>query len=187
MVPPRQRGAIMGLMECPDCDGRISDSATKCPHCGKTLKEEPVTLGIGQKIAEFIFGLIFLLALAYFVCWYFDIDISAVTKHFQKYARCDTAEVTDRVIDIIKEKRLKGTLSQDAFNNLIVKLDLVRLTKIDKDIGFCECKADLLISFNNLDDEISTPITFSATKSYENIYYEVSWSRPVDFLKLEDL
>lgn len=34
MVPP------MALTTCPECDGRVSDSATSCPHCGYPVAEK---------------------------------------------------------------------------------------------------------------------------------------------------
>ena len=30
----------MALINCPECNKEISDSARKCPHCGYPLKEE---------------------------------------------------------------------------------------------------------------------------------------------------
>jgi len=34
----------MGLIECPDCEGKVSDSAPACPHCGRPAPfEEPMT------------------------------------------------------------------------------------------------------------------------------------------------
>ena len=29
----------MGLTKCPDCDGKVSDSASACPHCGRPMKK----------------------------------------------------------------------------------------------------------------------------------------------------
>ena len=27
----------MGLIECPDCDGKVSEAAPTCPHCGRPM------------------------------------------------------------------------------------------------------------------------------------------------------
>lgn len=32
----------MGLTKCPDCDGKVSDSASACPHCGRPMKKPEV-------------------------------------------------------------------------------------------------------------------------------------------------
>lgn len=32
------RRRVMALNTCPECDGRISDQATSCPHCGYPIK-----------------------------------------------------------------------------------------------------------------------------------------------------
>jgi hypothetical protein len=31
----------MSVMSCPDCNGKVSDTATTCPHCGKPTKAAP--------------------------------------------------------------------------------------------------------------------------------------------------
>ena len=33
----------MGLLECPDCNGRVSDIAPTCPHCGRPFGEGELT------------------------------------------------------------------------------------------------------------------------------------------------
>jgi len=30
----------MGLIECPDCDGKVSDIAPACPHCGRPFESQ---------------------------------------------------------------------------------------------------------------------------------------------------
>lgn len=37
----------MTLIECPECDGQVSDLASACPHCGF-----PVAAGIRHAVAE---------------------------------------------------------------------------------------------------------------------------------------
>lgn len=32
----------MGLTNCPDCKGKVSDSATACPHCGRPMKKPEI-------------------------------------------------------------------------------------------------------------------------------------------------
>ena len=32
---------VVALCKCPDCDGQVSSSALKCPHCGCKLKVVP--------------------------------------------------------------------------------------------------------------------------------------------------
>lgn len=43
----------MSLINCPDCDHKVSDQAEKCPSCGRTIKKPQVTL-VGLLLA-FIF------------------------------------------------------------------------------------------------------------------------------------
>ncbi|MDR2457223.1 MAG: zinc ribbon domain-containing protein [Clostridiales Family XIII bacterium] len=179
----------MALMDCPDCDREISDTCTKCPYCGYVFKSEPESkLGkVGSKILEFIGSLIALIIIGGLIIWYYDIDTSVITDRFQKYVKCDSPDVSTQITDLIKDKLIKEKLSDEAFKNSNLKLDLVHITKIDKDVGFCECKADLIIFFNHLDGEIVTPVTFSTTKSRNSIYYEVKYDKPYDLLELEDL
>lgn len=37
----------MALVECPECDGQVSDSAVACPHCGYLLREAGVHVKSG--------------------------------------------------------------------------------------------------------------------------------------------
>ena len=56
----------MGLIECPDCDGKVSDIAPTCPHCGRPFEQKKVELsanpnsqqGFQNSATESVFKLI---------------------------------------------------------------------------------------------------------------------------------
>jgi hypothetical protein len=42
----------MALLTCPDCQGKVSDSAPTCPHCGRPMKIAPVAAPPVQPAAQ---------------------------------------------------------------------------------------------------------------------------------------
>ena len=42
----------MALISCPDCSGRISDTAVSCPHCGRPMRLSRESILIEMQIAE---------------------------------------------------------------------------------------------------------------------------------------
>jgi hypothetical protein len=56
----------MGLIECPDCEGKVSDIAPSCPHCGRPFEanvKEPAAAtpsqdGFKNSATENVFNLI---------------------------------------------------------------------------------------------------------------------------------
>ena len=42
----------MGLVVCVDCDGKVSDEASTCPHCGKPAPVDAETIEALRKEAE---------------------------------------------------------------------------------------------------------------------------------------
>lgn len=41
----------MALLTCPDCQGKVSDAAPTCPHCGRPMKAAPVAPPRGKAVA----------------------------------------------------------------------------------------------------------------------------------------
>lgn len=38
----------MALIACPECEGRVSDKAVACPHCGFPVQAQRVRSGVGE-------------------------------------------------------------------------------------------------------------------------------------------
>lgn len=52
------------LMKCPDCSGKVSDSAAACPHCGASRARLESSFGM-QKVGKLIGNVIFFGGLFY--------------------------------------------------------------------------------------------------------------------------
>ena len=111
----------MGLFfdrRCPYCNVRISDSASKCPHCGEWLisekekKQLDKSIQEAKKLEEQVKGFIFLCLIIVFIVLAIFVAVDGIKDTF--FNRSETDSVQENVIE------QKGDIidtAEDDYNN----------------------------------------------------------------------
>ncbi len=56
----------MALINCPECNEKVSENATTCPHCGYNLNDSPAMSTLNKVAIIIIIGMIILQIIKWF-------------------------------------------------------------------------------------------------------------------------
>lgn len=71
----------MALLECPDCTGKVSSTASACPHCGWTeravIERRPIT-GVTALLVALAYPFLIVALMYAFPQWYLLVVVAGV-------------------------------------------------------------------------------------------------------------